>query len=121
MRLLKSGLISETDMHKAIIECIRLEPGIAPYIMHFPNEGKRSPRYGKLLKDLGMRPGVADLFIAIANHGYHGAWIELKTSNGRLSPAQSEFLKDMATQGYYTVVCRTVDDALQIIHWYCYP
>lgn len=90
--------------------------------MHFANEGYRTDRYGRRLKEMGLRPGVADLFIAMQCHGYGGAWLELKSANGKLSSAQIEFLDDMATQGYFTNDCkplRTIEATIDTIKWYC--
>ena len=119
-KYLKSGELSEESMHKTVIEWVTLQPLIARLVMHFPNEGKRSPRYGKLLKDLGMRPGVADLFIAMGKHDCLGAWIELKTSKGVVSPEQKAFLSAMEQQGYFTTVCRSIEDTIDTIKWYCW-
>ena len=109
---LKSGALSEEGIHKAIMDWVRLHPSIVKLVMHFPNEGKRTPSYGRMMKDLGMRAGVSDLFISMARHGYHGAWIEFKTPTGVVSPAQKAFLLDMKQQGYYTVVCRSIEDGI---------
>lgn len=121
--LLKSGEISEKSMHKTIINWIKVHPklkNMCRLIIHFPNEGKRSNRYGKLLKELGMRAGVSDLFIAIPNHNYGGAWIELKSKDGILSKEQKEFLSDMREQNFFTCVCYTIDEAINTISWYCF-
>lgn len=101
------------------MEWVRAHPKISPFVMHFPNEGKRSIQYGAYLKRLGMRPGVSDLFIAMANHGHHGAWLELKSANGKLSILQTVFLEDMATQDYATMVAYSIDEAIEFIQWYC--
>jgi hypothetical protein len=102
------------------MEWVRLQPSIRRLVLHFPNEGKRSLRYGKFLKDLGMRSGVSDLFIPMARHGFIGCWIEIKNATGVLSPTQREFIKDMKEQGYYTAICRTVDHGIKLISWYCF-
>jgi hypothetical protein len=117
---LASGAISESTIHKTVMEWVRLHDDIAPFVMHFPNEGKRSTRYGMFLKALGMRAGVSDLFIAMPRHIYHGAWIEIKTTQGIISAAQSSFLADMTRQDYYATVCRNVDDCINTIDWYCF-
>lgn len=117
--LLKNGEISEKTIQKQVIHYCRLVPKISKIVMHFANEGKRSARYGKELKDMGMRPGVSDLFVAKMSRGYGGAWIELKSKNGRLSPFQINFLDDMKNEGYYTAVCRSFDECIDIINWYC--
>ena len=97
IRLLSSGEVSEEAIHLAAIQWIRAYPKIAKLIIHIPNEGPRSRRYGKLLKDMGLRAGVCDLFIAIANHGFHGAWIEIKSRKGVLSNTQQLFYRRHAT------------------------
>jgi hypothetical protein len=119
-RLLKSGDIPEESIHKTVMEWVRRHPMLNGLVMHFPNEGRRSARYGKLLKDLGMRAGVADLLIAMPRHGYGGAWIELKSSGGKLSDFQKDFLYDMRQQNYYVSVCWSVDEAIKVISWYCF-
>jgi len=119
MKLLKSGEISEQTLHKTVIEWFKNHPNIIRYVIHIPNEGVRTIRYGKHLKDLGMRPGVSDLFIALPRHGYHGAFIELKTSKGILSNSQKIFLEDMQNQGYYSIATYGLDSSLERISWYC--
>lgn len=118
MRLLKSGAISESTMHKTVMEWVRLHPKLNGIVIHMPNEGPRTERYGRLLRDMGMRAGVSDLFICMARHGFHGAWIELKSARGRVSREQASFQLDMANQGYFTMVCYSVDEAIQTISWY---
>ena len=120
IKVLKSGDISEETIHKTVMEWVRLHPLLKRLVLHFPNEGHRTVRFGKLLKDMGMRAGVSDLFIAMPRHEFNGAWIELKSSNGILSAAQKEFLKDMSQQNYFTAVCRSIDEAIRIIDWYCF-
>lgn len=116
---LKSGQISEETIHKTVMEWVRLHPPLMGLVIHFPNEGKRTKRYGKLLNDMGMRAGVSDLFIAMGRHGYLGAWIELKSADGKVSIAQQSFLDDMCQQSYFTAVCWSIEEAVKMISWYC--
>ena len=69
---------------------------------------------------MGMRPGVADLFVAMGRRGYYGAWIELKSAQGMATVVQKEFLQDMNQQGYFTAVCWSVDEAITTLKWYCF-
>lgn len=120
-KYLKSGALSEESLHKAVITWVNTAPFMKPYrklVIHFPNEGKRSLRYGALMKAIGMRRGVSDLFIAPARHGFSGAWIELKASGGIVSLEQKEFLDDMRTHGYFTKVCWSIQEAIDTIEWY---
>lgn len=121
MRRLKSGDIAEVSIHTTVLEWASVDPLIKPYrrfILHYPNESKRTPRYGKLLKRMGMRKGVSDLFIAVPRHGYGGAWIELKSTKGVLSREQKAFLEDMNSQNYYTSVCWSIEETIKTIGWY---
>lgn len=119
-QILQSGEISEESIQKTVMEWVRLHPLLSKVIFHIPNEGRRTWRFGKLLKLMGMRAGVSDLFVGLARHGYHGAWIELKSSKGILTPAQKGFMRDMAAQGYYVRACWSVDEAIQVIKDYCF-
>lgn len=112
--------ISEESIQKAVIEWVRLDPLLRKVIFHIPNEGKRTWHFGRLLKLLGMRAGVSDLFIALSRHGFHGAWIELKSSKGVLTPAQKEFMRDMSGQGYYVTTCYSIDEAIGVIKSYAF-
>lgn len=121
IRRLKNGDISEESIHLSLMEWIAINPLTKPYkdfFLHYPSEGKRSPRYGKLMKDLGMRKGVSDLFIAIPRHGYGGAWIELKSACGNLKKEQKQFLEDMHQQNFFASACWSFDDAVKVIAWY---
>lgn len=118
-RYLKSGDISEEQIQRTVFEYIRLHKELSKFIIHIPNEGKRSPRYGKMLKSIGMRAGVPDIFIAKSCHGYHGAWIELKSAKGKLSDAQKLFLDTMNENGYYTMTCYSIEEAINVINAYC--
>lgn len=117
---LKSGEPSESSIQKAVMEWVNLHPVIKKFIIHIPNEGKRTARYGKSLKDMGMRAGVSDLFVAMQRHGYIGAWIELKSHQGVLSFAQKQFLYDMESQNYFTMVCSSIESAIRTLKWYCF-
>lgn len=120
MACLKSGDISESSIQKAVIEWVSHKRLLRNFVIHIPNEGKRTKSYGKSLKDMGMRPGVADLFIAMPKHGYHGAWIELKSKNGRLTVTQRNFLVDMMSKNYFATYCLSIEDAIETIEWYCF-
>lgn len=121
IKRLKSGELSEETIHKMTLRHIEEHPLLNRYkklVLHFANEGKRSERYGALMKSLGMRKGASDLFIAVPRHGYGGAWIELKSADGTLSPEQKDFLADMKEQNFYTNVCWSVKESIDVIEWY---
>jgi hypothetical protein len=121
IKTLKSGELSEESIHKLTLLHVEEHPLLSRYkqlILHFPNEGKRSQRYGALMKSLGMRKGASDLFIAVPRHGFGGAWIELKSVGGILSSEQKKFLSDMKEQNYFTAVCWSIKESIDVVEWY---
>lgn len=79
--------------------------------------GRYAPQAVKLLKE-GLRPGVSDLFLPIACHGFHGLFIEMKVGNNKPTETQLLFLRDMNEQGYLAVVCWGPDQAILTIKCY---
>jgi VRR-NUC domain len=118
--LLKRGNVSEEAIQKALVQWVNLNPYLARFVLHVPNEGQRSKSYGRKLKDLGMRKGAWDLLVTMARHDYIGAWIELKSQFGKLTPEQVIFGQDMREQGYFTAVCHSIDEAIHMLEWYCF-
>ena len=78
-------------------------PDVYPYVLHIPNERQCTSQQGRILKRMGVKSGVSDLFIAIPKEGYHGMWLELKAPKGKLSDNQMKFMRDMSEQGYLAV------------------
>ncbi len=87
-------------------------------VIHIANERSCSPQHGAILKRMGVRKGVSDLFITRASRGYYGAWIELKSNKGKLSKEQSEFLFNMHQEGYFAVCRFGADEAIATIRDY---
>lgn len=87
-------------------------------VVHIPNEGKRSARYGAQLKRMGLRRGFPDLFIPVARKGYHGLFIEMKAKGGRVSPEQKEWARVLAEQRYLCAVCYSFEEAVKTIEGY---
>ena len=86
--------------------------------MHIPNGGNVGARNGKNLKAMGVRAGTPDYFLAHPSGKYHGLWIEMKTSDGRVSPEQRIAIEVLGKQGYLAVVCRSTDEARLTIEQY---
>lgn len=113
----KDGTISEETIQKTLVEYITLK-GIRKYVLSIPNEGANNAKFGRKLKEMGLRKGASDLFIAIPRRGFGGFFLELKSKNGKLRPEQIEFFKDMESQNYFTSVTYSLDEAIEIIEWY---
>jgi hypothetical protein len=87
-----------------------------------PNGGARDKVTGARLKAEGVRAGVPDLILAwpsmVAADPWHGLFIELKTPTGRLSVAQAACLHDLTLAGYFAIVCRSAQEAIDAIRAY---
>lgn len=106
---------SEHDIQAALVEYLNL---LDKLVHSIPNEGQRSPRTGKRMKDRGLLPGVLDLFLAEAERGYHGFYLEVKEPGKKPSPLQYVFMHKARANGYYANWCDNVDDGLRMINWY---
>ncbi len=110
---------------------------------HPANGGKRDPREAARLKGLGVRPGVPDVMIPVPqmmdwsdkkrplilspmkswDDDYPdrrevtctGLAIELKSATGVLSKNQKWWLEKLGHEGWEVHVCRSFDEARQVI------
>jgi len=87
-------------------------------LFSIPNGGRRDPLAMIFLKREGLRPGVCDLLLALPGKSTHGLFLELKTSTGKVSPEQEQFIADVRRFGYTAVVCRSTDEARKVITEY---
>lgn len=81
------------------------------------NASKRAIQMASL-KATGLKPGVWDIFLPLAKHGYHGLYIEMKAGKNKLSEAQDEFGNHVHRNGYLTATCWTWDEARQVLEDY---
>ena len=89
---------------------------LSDYLVHTPNGGGRSLGEGYNFKKMGVKKGYPDLILDIAKGGYHGLRIELKKVKGsRTTPEQLERLEMLNAEGYYAVIAKGFDEAIQII------
>ncbi len=91
-----------------------------PHVLfnHPANEGRRSFAYASWLRSLGMKKGMPDIEIFEARRGYHGLFVELKTTGGRLSANQEQMLGQLRQRGYDCAVCRSFEEFQNVINWY---
>lgn len=71
---------------------------------HIPNEGKRHPLVGLIMRAMGMLSGVADF--CIFGHGF----IEIKCGKNTLSPAQENFKKWCESLGIKWAEARSMEE-----------
>jgi len=122
----------ESYIQQEIVARFRFRwPQYERLLFHPANEGKRTTkvvynRYGSRvvctggakLKAEGLVAGVADLILLIPRHGYGCLCIEVKTPTGRQNPEQKEWQKAVTEAGNLYVVCRSPDQAMDLIEDY---
>lgn len=101
--------------HIKLMDWVRSKSHIHPFVFHIGNERKTSVQQGKLLKRMGIKAGVSDLFIGIPRGEWHGMFLELKAGKNKPTKAQELFMQDFASQGYYCVWCQGFEEAKKLI------
>lgn len=90
-------------------------PDIAEDVHHFANERKCSVIEGRMLKRMGVRRGVLDIFVAIPRHGAIGLWIELKEGKNKPTAEQLTFAERKISNGYIVEFCWSWQDAVFVL------
>lgn len=103
----------ETKIQIQVCEWVKQQTTI-PFL-HVANERKTSPMMGALLKRMGVRAGVSDLFFPRGNKTFSGLWLELKAPNGKVSPVQAKFMCDMVNEGYCCQIAYSPAEAICMI------
>lgn len=109
----------EHNLQVACVRYFRLQyPNIAPLLFAVPNGGSRNLREAARLKAEGVTRGVADLILLLPSRTHHALCMELKTTNGRLSPQQKEWLTLAEHYGAKTAIIRSIDDFIKTVDSY---
>lgn len=116
----KHKLVSpERKEQCTLVDWSQYKPIPRDYMHSIPNEGRRTIQEGAMLKRMGLRPGVSDLFLAYPAHGKHGLWIEMKIRRGGvISTEQRTWINRMNAVGYVAVVAKGWEHAVQLIESY---
>jgi hypothetical protein len=111
---------TESQIQKDCVKWFRNRYGdeIGNLLFAVGNGGARNAWTAKIMKDEGVRAGVADLILLIPRHGFAGLLVEMKTPDGKQSDSQKEFER-LATQYHYKyVVVRDLNTFQQLMMWY---
>ena len=98
-----------------VFDFIRSNPSISEISMHIANERKCSLMRGRLLKRMGVLPGVSDIFIPKSANGFDGLWVELKAGSNKTTPLQDKFIENMIREGYQAVTVNGAKDTINLI------
>lgn len=103
----------EADIQRAIVSFLRAVLPKGSIVHHVANEIASGGRAGHvrqaILVGMGVHPGFADLVVLSQGKVM---FLEVKSSTGRLRPAQEAFRDAVTEQGFGWALVRSVDDAL---------
>ena len=93
------------------------------WLHSIPNGGNPHPSVPSQMVREGATKGIPDLFLPVPRvpipcDGYHGLYIEMKTEKGTLTKEQKEFFAFAGNNGYLCKVCRSSDEALDVLGGY---
>ena len=100
---------AEDHIQRAVLQHLNLRAVRNAYWFHPANGGWRSPIEAKIFKSLGVKAGVPDVFIVANARPYA---LELKTENGRLTPAQHAAQASLRAAGCEVATACGLDQAL---------
>lgn len=110
--------MTEKREAKTLMQWARYVPILDELLLHIANERHCSAFQGYELKLQGVKAGVSDYFLPLPRGQFHGMWLELKTTTGRLQPLQDYWLAKMRTTGYSGQVAYGAIDAIDKIKGY---
>lgn len=85
------------------------------WLHHSPNGGKRDAITGGQMKALGVKPGFPDLLLPVATLTHTGLAIEMKSTTGRASTEQNEWLAHLADNGWSVSIARSAEEGRRIL------
>lgn len=113
---------SEHQMQKAIFEWAKWNEHQHPelaLLYAVPNGGQRHKAVAAKLKAEGVKSGVPDICLPVPNGKYSSLYIELKNgTRGKVSDNQAWWLEKLGYYGSLSVVCRDVQETIDVIEAY---
>ena len=111
--------LTESQIQQQCVEWFRRTyPSIEPLFFAVPNGGARNPWTAKIMRDEGVRSGVADLILQIPIGGYASLAIEMKTPVGKQSESQKKYEMLAKKMKNKYVVCRSLEEFKKAIREY---
>lgn len=98
--------MTERQLHRACAEYLAWALKPPAWFSTFPAGGGGEMR-GKILRGLGLKPGVPDLLVVFRGVAH---WIELKTTRGKVSADQVVCRADLEDAGCPVAIVRSLDE-----------
>lgn len=109
----------ESQIQIACVTWFRYQyPKLEKLLIAVPNGGFRNAIEAKIMKAEGVISGVSDLILLISKKGFGCLCIEMKTEKGKQSANQKAWQKETELNENKYVICRNIDDFMNIINWY---
>lgn len=87
-------------------------------ILHYPAGGYRTKAEAGIIKAMGVKKDIPDLFIPAMRGGYGGLWVELKKPGESPSPEQVEMIMELNNKGYKAVWSDNLDHFMGLVRHY---
>lgn len=115
----KKPVYHESAIQQQFMAWLKLRYPI-PYQVSFavPNAAKRSLREGARFKREGVKAGVSDFIMLMPNEKHHALLIEFKSKTGKVTKEQKDFQQIVNFNGYKAVVCRSLEEAMEVVKDY---
>lgn len=117
----------ESKIQQACVSWFRMQPkyrALRRLLFAVPNGAflqgnkvERAKRW-KWLEKEGAVSGVADMILLVPSGDYAGLCIEMKTPTGRQTDSQKAFGTDVERVGFAYVVCRSLDQFMELVTEY---
>jgi len=104
---------TEHEIQCAYFDWVRLQYPYCKLIYAVPNGSSKSMPAALKFKREGLTPGMPDVNIDIPRGDYHGMRIEFKSANGFVADTQKIAHQQLNDAGYWVVVCRTTEAAIE--------
>jgi len=110
-------LSKEDKFQRAVMQYFKNQYPEA-YVIHPPNEGKRSPYERFKFKQLGGKSGIPDVLCFAPNDSYNGLALELKVGYNKPTQNQKDALEALKTSGWYSTWVKDLDTTIELIDKY---
>lgn len=98
----------EQSLQRGVVTLLSVALGGVAWFSHFPSGGGGEMR-GKILKGMGLKPGVPDILIIDGGRCY---WLELKAPKGTITDNQKQCHAALGRAGCGIAIIRSIDDVL---------
>lgn len=122
MAIKKTGVPTEAWEQKQVIKWSQ-QPSIRQvypelmFLYHIPNE-RTDKVQAAILKDMGVKKGVPDLFLSVPAGSYCGLYIEMKAMDGKPDDDQIWWHEHLKANGYACSLCYGWKQAVEVLTWY---